>query len=305
MQSELIQPPPPETAIAPGSGSAAVDSANAVTGGDWSFDLQALMDSLSTPFGQGLLIAGVLIGVVLFLLGSRLARPACAISGLVIGGLGLAMASRFFGMEQYIVFALFVGAIVFCLVAWVLFRLWMGISCAILLALLAPAIAIGLQGKAESVRTDLEQFDSQSLQFNSEGMQFDQSLLDNEEAKAALWEQVNAVFEPIRELALNMWENLGGAGRTTVLVAALIGAVIGFLLGLITPYNSAMVQTAVIGAALIVACAAALLKIHAPDIAARIPESPGPILLILGLITLHGVAIQWTLFRKKVDKKSR
>jgi len=82
----------------------------------------------------------------------------------------------------------------------------------------------------------------------------------------------------------------------------LIGAGIGFLLGLMAPNYAAAVQSAIVGAVLIVVPGRELVLTHLPDAKSLIPTTAQGILLTTGLITLVGLALQWTLYLRRDDK---
>ncbi len=86
-------------------------------------------------------------GVVLWALGGKLARPACAVGGLVLLGLvAFEFVPRLTTNETAILVATIVAAIVGGVLAAMLFRLWMAISAAALMALLVPAAGIVWSG---------------------------------------------------------------------------------------------------------------------------------------------------------------
>lgn len=94
-----------------------------------------------------LLGVALLLGLAVWLLGWRLARPACVVSGLVLGGLGGFTLGEMLGSGSITTIPLVVGAgIAGGLLAAMLFRVWMALSAAILLALVAPAAVVIWQG---------------------------------------------------------------------------------------------------------------------------------------------------------------
>lgn len=258
-------------------------------------------------FGQAMLVVALLAGLVLLLMGRRLIRTACAVGGLVLGGLLIgALTIHVLNAPQYVLFGLIGGAVVCCLLAWFLYRMWMGLSCAILLAMLSPMATIIIQGKTEAVSTQIESLkqDNPYAEIEKPNLAaLNPDALD-QETREELWRQLQALWGPIGDRVSAMWEQLDTSGRTTVLIAAGVGALLGLLFGLIAPNGAAMLQSAAVGAMLILIGALGLAFIHLPDAMAKLNLSERIILVLLGLITLHGVGIQWTLFGRKVDKKA-
>jgi hypothetical protein len=71
---------------------------------------------------------------------------------------------------------------------------------------------------------------------------------------------------------------------------------------LIVPLIAAAVQSALVGGILILFAGRALLLQYVPAAAGVMPDSWRGVLLSLGLITLLGILIQWSLRAKKDDE---
>ena len=87
-----------------------------------------------------------------------------------------------------------------------------------------------------------------------------------------------------------------------IAICALAGGVAGLIIGLLFPNLAASFQSALVGALLMVYSGLQLLTVHAPDMAAKVAMTTRLHLILLGLITIVGVAIQWTLFQRKADR---
>jgi len=255
--------------------------------------LPALVENFGA-LEQVSLIAGLIVGLVLWLLGRRIARPAVAVSGLVIGGIVAAMALQEFGRPEWMLSGLIVGGLVCCVVAWMLFRVWMGLSCALMLALVAPALALIWQGQTP----DVSEMEHAPLT-----LQTDADLTDETARREALWEKAQQIYEHEKQQVVDVWQQMGSATRSTVTVAAATGALAGLLIGLLLPYVAASLQSALVGAVLLFYCGLALAHVWMPDTMARLPEYSVRVpLLAIGLITLVGVGIQWTLSGRRADR---
>lgn len=253
---------------------------------DVAIDL-SMLENYLPMLRQVLLIAAVLVGVSLWLLGRRVVRPACAMCGLVLGGLAASAMAQELGQGSYMLFALIGGAIVFGLLAWLLFRLWMGLSCAVLLAgvfLIAALASLGTSMPASNLT--LEKLPHP---------------LDAE-ATTELRQNFIQIYEQQKSEATGWWQRLGGTARVTIAICALAGGVAGLIIGLLFPNLAASFQSALVGALLMVYSGLQLLTVHAPDMAAKVAMTTRLHLILLGLITIMGVAIQWTLFQRKADR---
>jgi len=242
-----------------------------------------------------LLAVTLLVGAILWLSGKRLARPACAVSGLVVGGIGgWAVANQVGETGSYILPLMIGCAIVGALVAAFLFRVWMGLSGAVILAVVVPAASLVWQGTTPPT-VEITQDDLPPIE------------LTQDEGEPGFFAQLSdagrAAYDEQRELLGAWWDELGTAGRTLIIISALIGAFFGLLIGLIRPHFSASIQSALIGAILIFAAGRQLLLHHLSDQTRWLPATPRGTLLTVGLITIAGLMIQWTLFRRSPDKE--
>ena len=68
-------------------------------------DLAKRLYEFTASMQPVLLWAGVVVGVFLLLVGSKLARPCCALSGLLIGGLCAGAAIDFIEAQRFMIFA--------------------------------------------------------------------------------------------------------------------------------------------------------------------------------------------------------
>ena len=281
------------------------------------------------PAGVVLLAGLVCLGTVLWLLGRRLARPACVVSGLILSGAAGYLIARSLAEQGAYMLPLVVGAgIAGALLSGLLFRVWMAVGSAIILALCVPAATIVWQGTpAPEVATPPVTASSAEAGAPSETESASPrraaaesppaSKMGDESAgsasKAETGGETAGLIEGIRgtveaaygrqmETIRVWWEELEEESRWAIRLTALIGAAAGLLLGLIAPYTAAAVQTALAGSLLIYLPGRALLARYAPDTATWLPETARATLLMLGLITLIGVLLQWAMFRSRPRK---
>ncbi len=248
----------------------------------------------------------LLLGLTLWLSGKRLARPACAVSGLLLGGLGgWWIGNQISDTGSLLLPIMVLAAIIGALLAAFLFRIWMGLSGAILLAVLVPAASLVWLGTTPQTAQNTQEIEQSPVD------QDEQTTLDDvielaDGGVQGIWSKMTEAgretYDQQAQLLRTWWDELGGAGRSLVMISALIGAGFGLLLGLIQPHFSASIQSAVIGAILIFFTGRQLLTSYLPDQTTWLPVSARGTLLTIGLITLAGLAIQWMLFHKRADK---
>ena len=298
--------------------------------------LQEMLGQLGS-IGVLLPAVALVAGLLLLILGSKLARPMCTFSGLVLGGFGGLMIGEALADQGSIVIALVIGvAIAGALLSTLLFRIWMAISGALIFGLAAAGVVLLLQSPPEETPlsdlpaitkpTEADNADDGSIHIDNpigeitdavkggittaiegdeDGEASAQITLDNETAKKL----GVTILDAMRSLATYYWDQIklwwhdaGGGARGGMLLVGLVAAVIGLLLGLIGPYKAASVQSAFAGAVLILFSSFSLLAQLLPNQRDWLPASPRGVLICLGLITAVGLAFQWTIFKRKTDK---
>jgi membrane associated rhomboid family serine protease len=262
--------------------------------------VQQALDAMPAPW-LVLLILGVIVGLTLLLLGGKLARPACALSGLILGGLAGVIASRELIGDSWLFPAVLIGAIGGCLLAWLLFRVWMAMVGAAILALAIPAAVLVWQGVPPQVSTDGDEAHAKPPAA-AEARERAEAQEESGGALAVMQDRVREMYRRQIDGVRAWWDGLSLATRSTLLIAAAIGAAFGLMIGLLTPHAAAAVQSAIVGAVLILICATELARDYAPSQASWLPQGPQGTVMAVGLITLLGFAFQWTVFRRKTDK---
>lgn len=274
----------------------------------------------------GALCGCMLLGLLMWCAGGKLAKPACVVGGLVLGTyLGLLLSgfvsSAGFGM-------VLIGglAIAGALLAIMLFRAWMALSTALMLAIVVPAAVLVWQGTAIEEATTIDtqaltdqlqnQLDENKSKLNDAARAEISSLLAEQtqagaiDAQAILSEHgVEAahvlrgqVFDNL-DTAKTWWHDNSSQTQKNMAWGMLAGALLGVLLGILMPIRAAILQTAFVGGILAFVPGREIVIGWLPNVARWLPTSPRGALLALGLITLLGVLVQWTLFFRKVDKE--
>ncbi len=118
-------------------------------------------------------------------------------------------------------------------------------------------------------------------------------------------ERTRAFIAELAAEARAMWGNLPGDQRLVLGVAAVLGGLAGFLLGLSFPKRVAAVGSAFIGAGIWTPVGAKLLRDFSVPGAASLPDSARGWLALWLIIAAIGLALQWTVLKPKTDKSSR
>jgi len=256
---------------------------------------------------QVLLFAGILIGLVLWLLGRKIARPACAIGGLVTAACAAAIFSRHMDSPPRHLGLIVGGGVLGCVLAYLLFRVWMGITCAVLLGLVLPMLtAIWFDPPTQHGPGNVE-----LLLVNPENGGRDQDDDENQKNKAEAESDPQATeqfFDGLERMRKwvghdlrTWWETFEPATQQTYLLTAGMGALIGLLLGLIFPYVAASIESSLTGTLLVACCGLLLLNLYTDINADLTVQNTKTLATAVGLITAVGVVLQWMVFRRKAD----
>lgn len=269
----------------------------------------------------------VVVGCVLLIAGGRLVKTACiaggAMLGMILGGLTLGFLD-----DVAVAFGIMIGlGLLGALGAWLVFRAWVAIAAAIVFAIAAPAGVIIWQGtptkmlsednaaaiaqletrygNAASQLSEQSKRQVQSLvkQGDRESLQEADQLL-HEEGKRAINNARSVVFRNIEDMG-DWWQENSTEAQRTLGMAMLIGAGIGFLLGVVLPNHAVAIQSAIVGSVLIVIPGRELIMTYLPGTIDFLPRSARWTLFTMGLITLIGLALQWRFHLRPDDKEEQ
>lgn len=241
-------------------------------------------------FGPAAGLAALAAGLVMWLLGGRLAKAGYAGCGLLGGGLGAYMISQRAGQESTTMWWVMIGAIAGFGLGWGLLRVWTALGCAVLLGVLAPAIHLAGQGQPLPPLLRADRMDT-IHQVQTEPFQGNSTFQDR---AVRSFKQKQRRFQA-------WWAQLQPGFRFTSVILMGVGAFVGLVAGLVYPHPSAVVGSATAGAGVFLMSLALLCERYVPSISGWFPQSPTGMLILLGLITTIGVVIQWTIFKPKAD----
>lgn len=266
------------------------------------------------------------IGIALWLAGGKLIKAAVILGGLMLGMIVGAVSIAFVDSPAIAIGFMIGLGLLGVLGAWLVFRAWVAFAAAVMFAIAAPAGVIVWQGvPAQELSDDTQEataevqkrYEALSSQLNDQTkleveqllQQGDQdALAEADQLLAERGEQAwdtakTAVFRNLEDIQ-TWWNDSATSIQRNVGMAMLIGAGVGLLFGLIAPSYAASVQSAVVGAVLIVIPGRELLVSYLPAAAEFVPTTARGTLITLGLITIAGVALQWTLYLRRDDKSS-
>jgi len=292
------------------------------------------MDHLHSFFGQTVNAASVpltlgisaLLGLFLFVMGRKLVKTAICLSGLCLGAVGAFVAANHFNVKPELMLVWVIGgAVAGALLAWIGFRFWMAASLAGLAALAVPALGVIWQGTPTPAAADVtappsskstdgepkKRSDLPVNQFSAEDVKktvdkakevtgIDDE--DIEKAKQTVIDAVQTTYDFQREHLSGWWESMNKEGQRNMTITAAIAGLCGALLGFVLPYFSASIQTALVGGAILLSTVHGAINAYAPQHSAWLPNEPRALLITLCLITIVGICIQWTLWRRAADK---
>ena len=297
--------------------------------------IQQWFDHASRSFPTattGALLGAMALGLVLWLLGGRLMKTAMVIAGVLLGLYAGLLLSGFATSAGFVAVLTAGLALAGALAAAMLFRVWMAVSTAALFAVVVPAAVLiwdgtptqDVMGRSPAqlsgdLQQQLDRGDSlidpttrdrvQSL-INEGSLQSlglaDSALRERgiEAGKAAGEAIKGLVFENVQAVCAWWQENTNEVQRN-VAIGMGVGALLGLGLGGLMPKQTAAIQAALVGAVLLFIPGRELMIGWVPDASHWLPGTPRGGLLALGLITLLGVLVQWTLYFRQVDKETR
>ncbi len=290
--------------------------------------LATVTNSASVPVT---LAVSAMLGLFLYVMGRKLVKVAVGLCGLCIGAVLAFIGANHLGVSSQVMLVWVIGgAVAGVLLASLLFRFWMSVSLAGLVALAVPAFSVIWQGTTATPSTDLgsvtppsklvddatkddlkkksdipvNQFSVDDVKKAADKVKESVGIDDDdiERVRETIMDVFQEAYDFQRSHITGWWESLPTDGQRNMTITTAIAGLVGALLGFMLPYFSASVQTALVGGAILLSTVHGVVNAYAPAQAVWLPNEPRPLLITLSLITLVGVCIQWTLWRKAADK---
>lgn len=237
-----------------------------------------------------LLAVTTLVGLLLCLFGKKLIRVVCAAAGVLIGGLIAFLLPRYSDAQHVVMLQVAGGCLIGLVSGWLFFRVWMGAWMAVLLASLLPGVGLALQNNLPPV-------DGEGIR----SMLVEEDVHDggDEDATPRLSTRLKQVLADEAEPLRDWWRSLGRGGQYMVSIFGGLGFVVGLVVGIIGPYISASIISALLGTSMILI---SINQANLSPINAWFPTSPAGVIILAGLITVAGIVVQCMIFRRKTDK---
>lgn len=286
-------------------------------------ELARLGESVSSWLGDGsaALVAvaamGVLTGLTLWLIGGRALWLARFYAAGALGGVATYLVLRALmpGADFTTqVFGVLLGIVAGLVLCAMLFRVSMAVVLGVVLGLAAPtsvALALGVHASFIDGGRD-GTLGEESLLMRGVPVYGDEDApsaveeadaVDADEVARLVGARVRAFGGALAQEGKDRWETLDASDRAALLGAALLGAAIGFGLGMFAPRFAAGGVTAATGAALWLSCGAWLFGTLRPEDKGSLPSHALAWALIWFVVAAIGAFFQWApLVRKPVKK---
>lgn len=248
--------------------------------------------------------AGVM-GLVLWAFGRRLVKPMFIVMGLgsgalVASGIGLEM-----GFGQGAILWAAGGALVGAVAGFALWRVGVGLTVAIAAAVIGAAVAMTV------TQTPAPALDPAIAQAQTDFQKdMASAAVDDIHANVTADHTADAVplarpfakaADPVGKALADWWGSSSAGARWIVAVSALGAGMLGFVLGMIFAERFAAAVMALCGAVMMLPAAAWVVGQLPEGVAAWVPRSMVGVGVVLGVLTVIGAVIQWTVFRKATD----
>lgn len=251
---------------------------------------------------------GLVVGLIMWLLGKKLLKPAFALLGMFVGGvLGFLLAATVLPATVVGVPAIYlglgVGAVLGLVQGLATFRFAMAISASLIVAI-AATLGAAAWMKFEPLQRAAEVAGRSPIELAPEIRP--PSLTSAENLKAAMkpvGEQVGAFVDEAREQLRQEWIALSTKQQTTIVLSALGGALVGLIFGLVFPTRASAGLTAMLGTAVWLPAAAWLLAAADVPFREHLRQSALVWLIVWIIVAAVGWTLQLTVMnRRKTDE---
>ena len=253
---------------------------------------------------DALLIWLAAMGVVIFLFGRRLVRPALAAVGLLGGAAGVITLLHPVIQKQWPEASplpfVFMGGLIGSLAAFLLWRLGVGAIMAVTVGLVAPTafiILFGLQGP--DIGPPISQAGGQLKSVLAES-----SSKTNPRELPQVLEPLSAGRDGVVKACQTWWQNQTVSTRWMLGTLMGGGAMIALFIGFALPRFSSTVVTAFFGTLFMIGLLYRLAQLMGDRMPTHLPDNPRSILYLIGGTTLAGILLQCVFFREPKAEKA-
>ena len=247
------------------------------------------------------LLVGLVIGLFLWLFGSRIVRPNIALQGVIVGAVAGGLISRSLNLSPVFAYAIG-GGIAGGILMWFTYRLWVAMFMAIVLGIIAP---MAVMAWYQTPLPDAEQPILEIRQTAADNVHVQQLLAPEqlEEVKQTTVDLLQEFFDLIVKTMNGWWnDTVGPVAKTGVIIGGLAAAAIGLGIGLIFPRVGSAVVSASVGSGFLILCLSGLGQRHFPSTFSHVPTGLRTVVVTLIVATAVGALIQWTILRPKADE---
>jgi len=251
---------------------------------------------------DALLVWLAAIGLVLYLLGRRLVRPAFGAVGLIVGAAAMfavatAWIAQHWPQAPPAAFAT-IGGILGGLAGFLLWRLGIGLILAVAIAIIAPvACLLATRTPGPEIGAPLvelrEELQTTARPNNASDAPAPRDALASlDKARQAIW-----------QTSRDWWAALPNGHRWLLGTLCIGGALLALLIGLALPGFSAALVTALLGSLMLAGPVYRLAAVIGERAQALLPQNPRVFLYALLIATLVGAILQWTVLRPPRSRK--
>ncbi len=255
-------------------------------------------------------------GLMMWLFGRKLIKASVTATGLVLGATAAALifneknpdlAHRWMWWAAG-------GALLGAVAFYLLLRLWMAVTLALIVGLVAPVAFAAWQGAADDNAQQLGDAIGQTINEGLESVtekagqvadKVRQGSDDAGDSQATddidLAKEFSALFNELLHSVKQWWSNMDSGSRWLMSVLAAAGVAIGLVVGFLLPNTTTSLVTSMMGSGLLLIALNHLGGRYAPSLASHLPNTIGSILVALGIATVIGTAFQWMISRRSAD----
>jgi hypothetical protein len=250
--------------------------------------LRCWLDQRPAMMAHGVLLVLALGGLTLVMLGRPLMRPMCALGGLLVGA-AVPLLVDFTSLGGTTLPWVAGGAVVGAVVAWFLFRLWMGLALGATLCGCLPIAVLTWNGPQEAATPPPPELTLEALE----------SLGEPDAAPAVSnWLREQAL-ESARDLR-QRWDSAETREKFTAVLASFGSGVGGLVLGMLAPNWGSAMLCSLAGSGLLLVSLQHWLTRSSWD-APQWLSRPSGAFIAVGLITILGILLQWIFFKPRKE----
>ncbi|MCC5828960.1 MAG: hypothetical protein JJU36_05885 [Phycisphaeraceae bacterium] len=258
----------------------------------------------------------LILGALVWTSGRRLVKLSAVICGLVLGALGGAALGQVVSGSEYAIWWMAACGVAGAAVALLLLRLWIGLSTAVMLAVLGPLIWLvwngatlpqGLEAPGEpqvaEVEGEGENGGDEADSPRVPGTPVPPTLDDIRARlpdlnRGSFVGELKLSFEDQEAQVRNWWDELSESARTRLVTISLIGAAAGLALGLLAYVTMGTFQTSLVGSVLLLGGYERLTIALAESMPLPVAHDGRIRMAIVLVLSVVGMALQMRLWSK-------